>query len=56
MHESLWFKLGTKVARAAVTHKRRAVVVPGFLNKLSVWLGKISPRFVLRRVAFRLNS
>ncbi|MES1927662.1 oxidoreductase, short chain dehydrogenase/reductase family-like protein [Salinisphaera dokdonensis CL-ES53] len=60
MHNSLLFKLGTmpsdKVASAAVQHKRRAIVIPGLLNKLTVWLGKISPRLVLRRIAFKLNS
>ena len=56
----LLFKLGTmssvEVAATAVAHKRRAIVIPGVVNKLTVWFGKLLPRLLLRRMAYRLNS
>lgn len=59
MQDSLLFKMGTmssdQVAAIGFKHHRRTLVIPGALNKLAVWFGKITPRVILRRMAYHLN-
>lgn len=54
------FKMGTmssqKVAAIGIKNHRNTIVVPGVRNKLMVWGGKITPRALLRRIAYRINS
>ena len=54
------FRAGTMqprdVVRQALEHRRRAIVVTGWRNRLLVWLGKFSPRLVNRRIAAWLQA
>ena len=56
----LLFKAGTMtteaVVRKALAGRRNAIVIPGFKNLLLVWLGKLSPRLVTRRLAGMLQA
>ena len=45
-----------KVAAIGIKNHRNTIVVPGVRNKLMVWGGKITPRALLRRIAYRINS
>ncbi|MBS62823.1 SDR family oxidoreductase [Salinisphaera sp.] len=53
------FKMGTmssqQVAEIGVKNQNRTIVIPGMRNKMMVWSGKITPRALLRRVAYRIN-
>ena len=54
------FKAGTmsaeSVVRKSLAQRRRAIVIPGLLNLLMIWSGKLSPRFVTRRLAGWLQA
>ncbi|MEP1896884.1 MAG: SDR family oxidoreductase [Alloalcanivorax venustensis] len=60
MTDTLLFKAGTMdaatVVRKALAGRHSAIVIPGFRNALMVWLGKLSPRLVTRRIAARLQA
>lgn len=60
MTDSLLFRSGTMsaeaVVRAALGGRRRAVVIPGWRNRLMVGFGKFSPRMVNRRIAGWLQA
>ena len=60
MTDTLLFKAGTMttqaVVRKALAGRRRAIVIPGLKNLLLVWLGKLSPRLVTRRLAALLQA
>ncbi len=60
MTDTLLFKAGTMdaatVARKALAGRDRAIVITGLRNALMVWLGKLSPRLVTRRIAARLQA
>ncbi|MES1940620.1 oxidoreductase, short chain dehydrogenase/reductase family-like protein [Salinisphaera sp. T5B8] len=53
------FKMGTMtsrdVAAFGVKHQNDTIVIPGMRNKLMVWGGKVTPRVLLRRIAYRIN-
>lgn len=44
------------VVNSALAGRRRAIVIPGIMNKLMVWLGKLSPRIINRKLAGWLQS
>ncbi len=44
------------VVRHSLAHRRKAIVIPGLLNRLMVWSGKLSPRFITRRIAGWLQA
>lgn len=44
------------VVRKALAGRRRAIVIPGLMNLLMVWSGKLSPRMVTRRIAGWLQA
>jgi short-subunit dehydrogenase len=54
------FRAGTMSAQAVVStalaRRRNAIVIPGLRNRLMVWLGKISPRLITRRLAGWLQA
>lgn len=60
MHGTLLFKAGTTtpetVVAKALAHKNCAIVIPGCKNLLLVWLGKLSPRAITRRMAWMLQK
>jgi len=60
MTDTLLFKAGAMdaatVVRKALARRHRAIVIPGVHNALMVWLGKLSPRLVTRRIAARLQA
>ena len=60
MSDTLLFKAGTMtteaVVRKALAGRRRAIVIPGIKNLLLVWMGKLSPRLVTRRLAGMLQA
>lgn len=60
MSDTLLFKAGTMtteaVVRKALAGRNRAIVIPGLKNLLLVWLGKLSPRLVTRRLAGMLQA
>lgn len=60
MSDTLLFKAGTMtteaVVRKALASRRRAIVIPGLKNLLMIWLGKLSPRVVTRRLAGMLQA
>ena len=43
------------VAAFGVKHQNDTIVIPGMRNKLMVWGGKVTPRVLLRRIAYRIN-
>jgi hypothetical protein len=56
----LLFKAGTMTTEAVVSKalagRHRAIVIPGLKNLLMVWLGKLSPRMITRRLAGLLQA
>lgn len=44
------------VVRQALARRRSAIVIPGLLNRLMVWSGKLSPRWMTRRIAGWLQA
>lgn len=60
MADTLLFKAGTMtteaVVRKALAGRRKAIVIPGLKNLLLVWMGKLSPRVVTRRLAGMLQA
>ncbi|EKF75044.1 oxidoreductase, short chain dehydrogenase/reductase family-like protein [Alcanivorax hongdengensis A-11-3] len=60
MTHTLLFKAGTMtpqaVVRKALASRKRAIVIPGLKNRILVWLGKISPRIITRRLAGLLQA
>lgn len=60
MTNTLLFKAGTMtpeaVVRKALDARRRAIVIPGLKNLLLVWMGKLSPRMITRRLAGWLQA
>lgn len=54
------FKGGTMTAEAVVrkslAKRRKAIVIPGLRNLLMNWSGKLSPRFITRRLAGWLQA
>lgn len=60
MGGTLLFKTGTMTAEAVVAKalagRRRAIVIPGLKNQVMVWLGKVSPRILTRRIAGKLQA
>ncbi len=52
--------LGTMTTEAVVSKalagRHRAIVIPGLKNLLMVWLGKLSPRMITRRLAGLLQA
>ncbi|WP_235901786.1 SDR family NAD(P)-dependent oxidoreductase [Alcanivorax sediminis] len=60
MTETMLFKAGTMsaedVVRKALAARRRAIVIPGLKNLLLVWMGKLSPRMITRRLAGILQA
>ena len=55
MTNTLLFKAGTMTPQAVVSKalagRRKAIVIPGWKNLITVWLGKVSPRAVTRKLA-----
>ena len=55
MTNTLLFKAGTMPPQAVVSKalagRRKAIVIPGWKNLITVWLGKVSPRAVTRKLA-----
>ena len=60
MTDTLLFKSGTMTPEAVVSKalagRRRAIVIPGLKNLILVWLGKVSPRMITRRLAGMLQA
>ena len=60
MTNTLLFKAGTMTTEAVVSKalagRHRAIVIPGLKNLLMVWLGKLSPRMITRRLAGLLQA
>lgn len=60
MTDTLLFKAGTMTTEAVVKKslagRRRAIVIPGLKNLLLVWMGKLSPRMITRRLAGMLQA
>ena len=60
MTNTLLFKAGTMTTEAvvckALAGRHRAIVIPGLKNLLMVWLGKLSPRMITRRLAGLLQA
>ncbi|MDX1598970.1 MAG: SDR family oxidoreductase [Marinobacter sp.] len=60
MTDTKLFKAGAMSAEAvvkrALARRRNAIVIPGLRNKLMIWLGKLSPRFINRRIAGWLQA
>lgn len=60
MTDSKLFKAGAMTAEAvvkkALKRKKRAIVITGGKNKMMVWSGKVSPRFMTRKVAGWLQA
>ena len=60
MTNTLLFKAGTMTTEAVVSRalagRHRAIVIPGLKNLLMVWLGKLSPRMINRRLAGLLQA
>lgn len=60
MTDSRLFKAGAMSAEAvvnrALARRRSAIVIPGLRNRLMVWLGKLSPRLINRRIAGWLQA
>lgn len=60
LSDSLLFKAGTTspemVVKKALAKRQAAIVIPGVRNLLMVWLGKLSPRLVTRRIAWFLQK
>ena len=60
MSDTLLFKAGTMtteaVVRKALSARRRAIVIPGLKNLLMIWMGKLSPRMITRRLAGMLQA
>ncbi|AZT84844.1 SDR family oxidoreductase [Marinobacter sp. NP-4(2019)] len=60
MTDTKLFKAGTMsaedVVKRALTKRRSAIVIPGLRNRLMIWLGKISPRLINRRIAGWLQA
>ncbi|MDX1803025.1 MAG: SDR family oxidoreductase [Alcanivorax sp.] len=60
MTNTLLFKAGTMTPRAVVAKalagRKRAIVIPGLKNLILVWLGKLSPRMITRRLAGMLQA
>ncbi|WP_036130157.1 SDR family NAD(P)-dependent oxidoreductase [Marinobacter nitratireducens] len=58
--ETKLFKAGAMttqaVVRASLAKRRKAIVIPGLTNKLTVWFGKLSPRLMTRRLAGWLQA
>lgn len=44
------------VVRKSLARRRSAIVIPGLMNLLMVWSGKLSPRMVTRRIAGWLQA
>lgn len=44
------------VVRKSLARRRNAIVIPGLLNLLMVWSGKLSPRLITRRIAGWLQA
>lgn len=57
---TLLFKAGTSpagwVAQKSLERRKKAIVIPGIRNILMIWLGKLSPRVITRRIAYRLQK
>ncbi len=55
MNDTNLFKAGAMnvqdVVKSALENRKKAIVIPGFRNKLMVWAGKMSPRSINRKVA-----
>ena len=60
MTDTLLFKAGTMrtdaVVKKSLAARRRAIVIPGLKNLLLVWMGKLSPRMITRRLAGMLQA
>ncbi len=60
MTDTKLFKAGAMTAEAVVKkslrQKDRAIVITGWKNILSVWSGKVSPRFITRKIAGWLQA
>ena len=55
MHDTKLFKAGAmsaqSVVKSALDNRKKAIVIPGFSNKLMIWAGKLSPRSINRKIA-----
>lgn len=60
MTDTLLFKSGTMSAEAVVrkslASRNKAIVIPGLKNLLMIWSGKLTPRFITRRLAGWLQA
>jgi len=60
MTDTKLFKAGAmgadEVARQAIAKRNKAIVITGFKNKIGVWLGKLSPRAINRKLAGWLQA
>jgi short-subunit dehydrogenase len=60
MSDSLAFKLRVmdkkKVVKYALENRRKAVVVPGLMNKAGVIAVKLLPRFISRKLAYQIQK
>jgi len=60
MTDTKLFKAGAMTAEAVVKkslkRKKRAIVITGGKNKMMVWSGKMSPRFMTRKIAGWLQA
>lgn len=60
MTDTKLFKAGAMSAEAVVNEalakRRKAIVIPGLRNRLMIWSGKFSPRFITRRLAGWLQA
>lgn len=60
MSNSLAFKLrvmeSKPVVAYALKHKSKAIVIPGVMNKISVFVVKLLPRFISRKLAFQIQK
>ncbi|MDX1757185.1 MAG: SDR family oxidoreductase [Marinobacter sp.] len=45
-----------QVVRKSLARRRSAIVIPGLMNLLMVWSGKLSPRWITRRIAGWLQA
>ena len=55
MADTMLFKNGTMtsdaVVRYSLANRKKAIVIPGLMNKITVWSTKVSPRSMTRKIA-----